>query len=209
MYVRNAKDQPESVSGQRGESKHECAKSVKQMSRLKQKFIKEVAPALKKEFGYANLIQVPKIEKVVVNSGIGRIVRDEKMTEWVEKGLTQITGQKAVKTKAKKSIASFKIRQGMDIGVKVTLRNIRMYDFLDRLISIAFPRTRDFHGIDRRNIDQHGNLTFGIKESVVFPESSHEKIGHIFGFEATVVTTAKNKEEAERLFELLGFPLKK
>ena len=195
----------------------ECARNAKLLfkliffmaSRLKEKFDKEVVPALKKEFGYKNLIQVPKIEKIVVNAGVGKIAKDEKLVEWIEKGLTNIAGQKAVRTKAKKSIASFKSRQGMDIGIKVTLRGAKMYDFLDRLISTSLPRTRDFHGISKKNIDQNGNLTLGIKESIIFPEASHDKVGHIFCFQVTIVTGTREREKAEKLLRLLGFPISK
>lgn len=164
---------------------------------------------MKKEFGYANDMQAPKMRGVVLNSGVGRAAKDEKLIEGVENGLTVIAGQKTVRTKAKKSIATYKTREGMPIGVKVTLRGARMYDFLDRLISVAFPRTRDFRGIEAKSIDQAGNLTIGIKEDIVFPEASHDKAGQIFGFEITVMTTAKGRrKEAERMFRLLGFPLK-
>ncbi|MBI3685268.1 50S ribosomal protein L5 [Candidatus Azambacteria bacterium] len=179
------------------------------MNRLKQKYFKEVVPAMKKEFGYHNDAQAPRVRGVILNSGVGRVAKDEKAIEVVEKGITKIAGQKAVRTKAKKSIATFKTREGMPIGVKVSLRGARMYDFLDRLISIAFPRTRDFRGIDPKSIDQSGNLTIGIKEDIVFPEASHDKAGQIFGFEVTVVTDARGRrKEAERMFRLLGFPLK-
>ncbi len=178
------------------------------MTRLKEKYQKEIIGVMKKEFGYTNVSQTPKITKVVLNSGVGKFIKDEKMIELVEKGLTLIAGQKAVRTKAKQSIAGFKTRQGMDVGVKTTLRGDRMYHFIDRLVSVALPRTRDFHGIDLKNIDQNGNLTLGIKEDIVFPETSHEKAGQIFGFQITVVTNA-GKKEAERLLTLFGFPLKK
>lgn len=178
------------------------------MTRLKEKFNAEIVPALKKEFGYANTASVPKITKVVINSGVGKYIKDDKMVEAIEKGISMIAGQKAVRTKAKKSIAGFKTREGMDVGIKVTLRGERMYHFIDRLISIALPRTRDFHGIDRKNIDQGGNLTLGMKEDIVFPETSHEKAGQIFGFQITAVTNS-SKKEGEHLFALMGFPLKK
>lgn len=179
------------------------------MNRLKEKFIKEVVPAMKKEFGYSNSAQVPKIKGVILNSGVGRAAKDEKIIEAIEQGMTKIAGQKAVRTKAKKSIATFKTREGMPIGVKVSLRGERMYEFLDRLISIAFPRTRDFRGVETKSIDQSGNLTVGIKEDIVFPEASHEKAGQIFGFQVTVVTDAKGRrKESERMFRLLGFPFK-
>lgn len=179
------------------------------MPRLKDKYIKEVAPALKKELGFRNNFEVPAIKKVVLNSGVGRVAKDEKMVDWVEKGITKIAGQKAVLTKAKKSIATFKTRQGMNIGVMVSLRGDKMYDFLDRLISIALPRTRDFRGLSKGNIDTNGNLHVGFREDIVFPEVSHERAGNIFGFQVSVVTNCGDKAAAERLFTLLGFPFKK
>lgn len=178
------------------------------MTRLKEKYQKEIVGAMQKEFGYKNAAQTPAITKVILNSGVGKYVKDEKMVELIEKGMALIAGQKTVRTKAKKSIAGFKTRQGMDVGIKATLRGDRMYHFIDRLVSIALPRTRDFHGIDLKNIDQNGNLTLGIKEDIVFPETSHEKAGHIFGFQVTIVTNA-GKKEGERLLVLFGFPLKK
>lgn len=179
------------------------------MNRLRQKYVKEVVPAMKKEFGYANTAQVPCMRGVVLNSGVGRVAKDEKAIEVIERGLSLIAGQKVVRTKAKKAIATFKTRVGMPIGVKVTLHGARMYDFIDRLISIALPRTRDFRGVDPKSIDHAGNLTIGIKEDIVFPEASHDKAGNIFGFEVTVITNAKGRrKEAERMLRLLGFPLK-
>ena len=182
---------------------------MKQINRLKKKYIEEVVPALKKEFGYGNDFEIPKITKVVLNSGVGKIAKDEKMVDWVEKGITKMAGQKAVLTKAKKSIATYKTREGMNIGVKVNLRSDKMYDFIDRLISIAFPRTRDFRGIDKKNIDTNGNLHIGIREDIVFPEMSHERAGNIFGFQVSVVTNCGDRDAAERLFALLGFPFRK
>lgn len=179
------------------------------MNRLREKYIKEVMPALKKEFGYKNNLEVPKIEKVVLNSGVGRVAKDDKMVDWVEKNLTKISGQKAVLSKAKKSIATFKTRQGMSIGARVTLRKDKMYEFMDRFVSVALPRTRDFRGIEKKNIDQNGNLHVGIKEDIIFPEVSHERAGHIFGFQVSMVTNCGDKTAAERLFSLMGFPIKK
>ena len=183
--------------------------SVAIMNRLLEKYIKEVVPALKKEFGYKNNLEVPKIEKVVLNSGVGRVAKDEKMVDWVEKNLTKIAGQKAVPSKAKKAIASFKTRQGMNIGVRVTLRKDKMYEFMDRFISLALPRTRDFRGIDKKNVDQNGNLHVGVKEDIIFPEVSHERAGNIFGFQVSMVTNCGDKAAAEKLFSLMGFPIKK
>ena len=169
---------------------------------------KQAVPSLKKEFGLSNDLAVPKIEKVVVNIGVGRLIKDEKVIELINRDLALITGQKPIPTKAKKSIASFKTRTGMVIGFKVTLRGRRMNDFLARLINIALPRTRDFRGLDAKSIDEHGNLTIGIKEHIVFPEVSAESSRNIFSFEITVVTKAKNRVQAIALYKVMGFPLR-
>jgi len=178
------------------------------MSQLKDKYIKEVIPAMQEKFGYKNKLAVPKIIKVVVNTGIGKTLKDEKMQETIVRDLAMITGQKPVFTQAKKAISGFKIRKGMKVGLKVTLRKKRMYDFLDRLIGAAIPRIRDFRGIPEKSIDHSGNLTIGIKEHIVFPEIAHEDVRIIFGLEITIATNAKNKKEAVELFRLLGFPIK-
>ena len=184
------------------------------MAYLYEKYKKEVIPAMKKLYGYANDMEVPHLDKVVVNCGFGRMVsgktKDEqkKIHDAVARDLTQICGQKAVITQARNSISSFKIREGQNIGAKSTLRRKRMYDFLERLVTVAIPRSRDFQGIPSKGIDQFGNLTFGIKEHIAFPEISPEKISFIFSFEITVVSTAKNKEEGEALYKQLGFPIK-
>lgn len=177
---------------------------------LKQKYIKEAIPTMKEKFGYKNNMAVPKIEKVVVNVGIGSsTLKDEKVQELIAKNLALITGQKPVPTQAKKAISSFKTRKGMIIGLKVTLRGKRMFDFLFRLINVAIPRIRDFRGLDPKSIDQGGNLNIGIKEYIIFPEISTEDVKRIFGLEVTIVTNAKKREEALELFKLLGFPIKK
>lgn len=184
------------------------------MAYLFEKYKKEAVPAMMKQFNYRNAMEVPRIEKVVVNCGFGRLVsgktKDEqkKIQDAVVRDLSQICGQKAVATAARNSISSFKIREGQNIGAKATLRRGRMYDFLERVVTVALPRSRDFQGIPAKGIDQDGNLTFGIKEHIAFPEISPEKINFIFSFEITAVTTAKNKEEGAALFKLLGFPLK-
>lgn len=178
------------------------------MNRLREKYNTVVAPELKKEFGYVSSAQIPRIQKIILNSGVGKIAGDEKAVDAIEKAMTAIAGQKAVQVASKKSIATFKLREGMRIGVRVTLRGEKMYEFLDRLISIALPRTRDFHGVNTKCVDQAGNLTIGIKEDIVFPEVSHERTGGIFGFQVTIVTNANDKKAAERLFRLMGFPLK-
>src|SRR3989338_4331095 len=177
------------------------------MSRLQQKYRKEVIPAMKEKFGYRNDLAVPRIEKVVVNSGIGRVQNDQKAREEIAKDLALITGQKPAVRRAKKAIAAFKTRKGMIVGLVTTLRGERMYDFLERLISIALPRGRDFRGLKKESIDKNGNLTIGIKEKIIFPEISAESAKSIFGLEVCVKTTAKTKEEGRELLKLMGFPI--
>ena len=184
------------------------------MLRLKEKYQKEVIPALKEKSGHGNPFAVPHIDKVIINVGFGRFVtgktteEQKKLVEGIGADLALITGQKSVITQAKKSVSAFKLRQGQAIGAKVTLRRKRMYDFLERLIHIALPRTRDFRGINPNSVDEKGNLTIGIREHIVFPEISPEKTKLNFGLEITVVTTAKNKAEGIELLKLLGFPIK-
>jgi large subunit ribosomal protein L5 len=178
------------------------------MLRLKEKYIKEIIPALKEKFGYKNNLAVPRILKVVLNTGFNPTLKDEKVQEEIANNLALIAGQKAVVRQARKSIAGFKIREGMGVGLSITLRGQKMYDFLDRLVNIALPRSRDFRGLPLKNIDQAGNLNVGIKEQIIFPEISAESAKNIFGFEITVVTTAKTRQEGIELFKLLGFPLK-
>lgn len=172
-------------------------------------YTKKVRDMLKTQLRLANIFEVPKIQKVVLNVGVGRIIKDEKALEHIVDDISRLSGQKVVPTQAKKSIASFKTRVGMTIGYKVTLRGKRMYDFLDRLVHIALPRTKDFRGIDQKSVDERGNLTIGIKEHIVFPEVSTEHARNIFGFEITVVTSAKNKDSAIALYRALGFPFKR
>lgn len=184
------------------------------MLRLKQKYQKEIMPAMRKKFSYKNIMAIPKIKKVVLNIGFGKMIYGKtvnernKIYEFILNELGSIAGQRPVLTKAKKSIASFKIRKGVPIGAKITLRGPKMYDFLDRLIHIVLPRTRDFRGIPDSSIDKHGNLTIGIKEHIAFPEILPEKAKNVLGFEVTVITSAKDKEQANELFKLIGFPLK-
>lgn len=178
------------------------------MSRLREKYIKEVIPKMRAHFGYKNKMAVPRILKVTVNTGIGKYRQEEKVIEEIEKDIALITGQKAVPTQAKKAISSFKTRIGQPVGLKVTLRGRRMYDFIDRLISLALPRARDFRGLPKDSIDQRGNLNIGIREQITFPEISHEQVRTIFGLEISITTNAKNKEEGIELLRLLGFPLK-
>lgn len=176
---------------------------------LKEKYQKDIIPQLKEKFGYTNIFLVPKIEKLVINVGFGRHNKEKEYIANVEKTLNRISGQKPVLTKAKKSIASFKIREGMIIGAMVTLHGKRMYDFLDKLINISFPRVRDFRGISTKSIDRQGNLSIGFKENSAFPEVRVEDLNNIHGLEVVIHSTAKNKEEGLELFRLAGFPFKK
>jgi large subunit ribosomal protein L5 len=176
--------------------------------KLKDKYIKEVLPVMKEKFGYKNDLAVPRITKVVVNSGFNPVTGGEKIQELLSNDLALITGQRPSPCQVKKPEASFKTRKGMINGLKITLRGQRMYDFLDRLIHIALPRSRDFRGLPEKNIDQAGNLNIGIKEQIIFPEISAENVKNIFGFQITVVTTTKNHKEGLELFKLLGFPIK-
>lgn len=185
------------------------------MLKFKEKYQKEVVPAMMAKFGYKSKMAVPKVEKVVINSGFGRLVTGKTSEEQknicnsISEGLSSISGQKSVAKKAKKSIASFKTREGMIIGAAVTLRKSKMYDFLDKLIHVALPRSRDFQGIDPKSFDERGNLTIGIKEHIIFPEILPERAKNIFGLEVVVATTAKSKEEGMELLKFLGFPIKK
>jgi len=179
------------------------------MNRVKAKYQKEIIPAMKAKFGYSNDLAVPKILKVTINTGIGKYRGDQKAFEEIEKSLDILVGQKAVYAQAKKAISTFKSRIGQPIGLKVTLRGERMYDFIDRLISLSLPRVRDFRGLEKKAVDKQGNLNIGIKEQIVFPEISHENIKVIFGLEVALTTSAKSHEEGLELFRLLGFPIKK
>lgn len=175
---------------------------------LKNKYDKDVRLALKDKFGYRNVMAVPKIQKVIVNSGTGKFIKEEARISEIFDSITEITGQKPLRAAAKRAIAGFKLRQGQEIGVKVTLRKKRMWDFLDRLVSAALPRIRDFQGIGAKSVDDGGNLNIGIKEHSVFPEVVPEKVKNIFGLQVIVVTNAKSREEARELFKLLGFPIR-
>src|ERR687897_390178 len=180
-----------------------------QISRLRERYVKEVVPALKKEFGYTNINAVPKITKVVVNMGLGEATQNAKIVDTGADELARITGQKAAVRRAKKSIAQFKVRQGMPIGAMVTLRGERMYEFLDRLISIALPRVRDFRGVSAKGFDGRGNYTLGVKEQIIFPEISIDKVNKISGMDITFVTTAKTDEESYELLKQFGMPFAK
>src|SRR3954469_8451478 len=177
-------------------------------ARLKQRYNAEIKPALHQEVGYANVMQVPRLVKVVVNMGVGEAARDSKLIDGAVRDLEAITGQKPQVTKARKSIAQFKLREGMPIGAHVTLRNDRMWEFLDRLLSVALPRIRDFRGLSPRKLDGHGNYTFGLTEQSVFHEIDQDRIDRTRGMDITVVTTAKTDDEGRALLKLLGFPFK-
>ena len=176
------------------------------MERLKEKYQKEIATALKEKFNYDSAMQIPKLEKIVINMGVGEVRENPKALESAIKDLETITGQKAVVTKAKKSIATFKIRQGMNIGCKVTLRGEKMYTFFDKLISVALPRVRDFRGVNPNSFDGRGNYSMGVKEQLIFPEIEYDKVDKIRGMDIVFVTTANNDEEAKELLKLFGMP---
>ena len=178
------------------------------MSRLKERYEKEVVPALKKEFGYGNVMAIPKIEKIVVNMGLGEATSNAKLIDVGADELARITGQKPVTRRAKKSIAAFKVRKGMPIASMVTLRGERMWEFLDRLMSIALPRVRDFKGVSPRGFDGRGNYTLGLKDQLLFPEIDYMKVDKARGMNVSVVTTAKTDEEARKLLQLLGMPFR-
>ena len=176
------------------------------MPNLKTKYIEEVAPALMKKFEYKSVMQIPRLDKVVINVGCGEARDNAKIIEAVVRDLTAITGQKAITTLAKKSVANFKVREGMPVGAKVTLRGDKMWEFLDRLFNVALPRVRDFHGINPNSFDGRGNYAMGIKEQLIFPEIEYDKIDKIRGMDIVMVTTAQTDEEARELLKLIGAP---
>lgn len=178
-------------------------------ARLAEKYKNEILPALMKEHSYANIMQAPKVTKVVLNVGLGEAVSNIKLLDSVQNELTQIAGQKAVQTRAKKAIAGFKLRKGLPIGCKVTLRGDRMYEFLDRLISVALPRIRDFRGVSGKSFDGRGNYSFGIKEQFIFPEINYDKVEIVHGMDITVCTTARTNAEAKSLLGRMGVPFRK
>ena len=179
------------------------------MARLKDTYVKEVAPALMKKFEYKSVMQIPKLEKIVVNMGVGEAKDNAKLLDSAVTDLEKITGQHVVTTKAKKAVANFKIREGMQIGCKVTLRGDKMYDFLDRLVNLALPRVRDFRGVSANSFDGRGNYALGIKEQIIFPEIEYDKIDKIRGMDVIIVTTAKTDEEARELLRLFNMPFEK
>lgn len=178
------------------------------MSRVKERYLRDVVPALMKEFGYTNIMAVPKITKVVINMGIGEATQNAKIADTAQDELGRIAGQRAVVTRARKSIAQFKLRQGMPIGTMVTLRGVRMYEFLDRLIAIALPRVRDFKGVSPKGFDGRGNLTVGLRDQLLFQEIDYMKVDKARGMNVSVCTTAKTDQEARRLLQLIGMPFR-
>ena len=178
------------------------------MARLKEKYNQEIKNNLQKKLGLSNLMEVPEIKKITVNMGVGEAVQDKKTIEKAVADLEKISGQKVLVTRARKSVASFKIREGMPIGVKVTLRRERMYEFLDRLINIALPRVRDFRGLNRKSFDGNGNYSLGVKEQIIFPEIDYDKIDRIRGLDISITTSAKNDEEGLALLKEFNFPIK-
>jgi large subunit ribosomal protein L5 len=179
------------------------------MGALKEKYMNECVPALKEEFGYKNVMQLPRLKKIVLNMGLGEAVQNPKIVEGAAEELTRIAGQKAVVTKAKKSIATFKLREGMPIGCRVTLRGDKMYDFFSKLVNIALPRVRDFRGLSPKGFDGRGNFSMGIQEQIIFPEIDYDKIDKIKGLNITIVTSALTDEEGRSLLRKMGMPFKK
>ena len=179
------------------------------MNRVLEKYKANVVPELTKKFGYTTVMQVPKLEKIVINMGVGDAIQNAKVLDAAVEELTQIAGQKPVITKAKKSIANFKLREGVAIGCKVTLRGERMYEFYDKLVSITLPRTRDFRGVSKNAFDGRGNYTLGVKEQLIFPEIDFDKVGKVRGLDIVIVTTANTDKEAYTLLELMGMPFAK
>lgn len=188
---------------------HSIKEGERVTSRLKEKYINEVVPAMMEKFNYDSVMQVPELNKIVLNIGLGSASDNPKALEGAINDLTIITGQKPVVTEARKSIANFKLREGMKVGVKVTLRGERMYDFLDKLVSISLPRVRDFRGINPKSFDGRGNYSLGIKEQIIFPEIVYDQIDSIRGMDISIITTAENDEEAKAFLDLMGMPFKK
>ncbi|MBM7622337.1 large subunit ribosomal protein L5 [Bacillus tianshenii] len=179
------------------------------MNRLKEKYQSEIIPALMGKFNYKSVMQAPKLEKIVINMGVGEAVANSKALDAAVEELSSITGQKPVVTRAKKSIAGFRLREGMPIGAKVTLRGERMYEFLDKLVSVSLPRVRDFRGISKKSFDGRGNYTLGVKEQLIFPEIDYDKVNKVRGMDIVIVTTANTDEEARELLTSFGMPFQK
>jgi large subunit ribosomal protein L5 len=204
-------EKPEDTKGKKTQKKAEAEAYVEEKIpvRLQEVYRKQIVPELSKKFGYKNSLEVPKLEKISINVGVGAATQDPKIVDTIVKDLENIAGQKAVVTKAKKSVSNFKLREGMKIGCKVTLRKARMYEFLDRLINISIPRIRDFRGVPDRAFDGNGNYTLGVKEHVIFPEINIDNIGKLFGMDITFVTSAKSDDEARELLRAFGMPFVK
>jgi large subunit ribosomal protein L5 len=179
------------------------------MAELKERYIKEIVPKMKEARGFQNIMEVPHLEKIIVSIGLGEAVTNAKVIEGAEKDLPLITGQKPIVTRSRKSIANFKLREGMPIGIKVTLRRQRMYDFIERFVNVVLPRIREFRGVPRNSFDGHGNYSIGFKEQTMFPEIEYDKIDKVRGLEITIVTSAKTDEDGRLLLELLGMPFSK
>lgn len=179
------------------------------MNRLKEKFVSEITPSLMEKFNYDSVMEVPKVEKIVINMGVGDAVSNAKNLDKAVEELALISGQKPIITRAKKSIAGFRLREGMPIGAKVTLRGERMYEFLDKLVSVSLPRVRDFHGVSKKSFDGRGNFTLGVKEQLIFPEVDYDLVDKVRGMDIVVVTTAKTDEESRELLTQLGMPFQK
>ncbi|WP_070121483.1 50S ribosomal protein L5 [Bacillus marinisedimentorum] len=179
------------------------------MNRLKERYQNEIVPSMVDKFNYSSVMEVPKIEKIVINMGVGDAVQNAKALDTAVEELSQIAGQKPVVTKAKKSIAGFRLREGMPIGAKVTLRGERMYDFLDKLISVSLPRVRDFRGVSKKAFDGRGNYTLGVKEQLIFPEIDYDQVNKVRGMDIVIVTTANTDEEAQELLSQVGMPFQK
>ena len=182
---------------------------VTTMPRLRERYLRETVPAMMQEFNYENVMQVPRLQKVVVNVGLGEAIQNAKALDAAVQDIATITGQKPVITRAKKSVAAFQVRTGMPIGVMVTLRGDRMYDFLDKLMNVVLPRIRDFQGVSPKSFDGRGNFSLGLQEQIVFPEIDYDKVDKIRGMEITIVTSARTDEEARRLLQLLGMPFRR
>ncbi len=178
------------------------------MARLKEYYLKEVVPALVKEFNYKNRMEIPRLEKIVVNMGLGEAIQNIKILDSAVQELSMIVGQRPIITKAKKSIATFKLRQGMSIGCRVTLRREKMYEFFDRLVNVAMPRVRDFRGISPKSFDGRGNFSVGLKEQIIFPEIDYDKIDKVKGMNISIITSAKTDDEARHLLKLMGLPFR-
>ena len=206
--VENKTESATKASAPIAEKPKKATKSSSVANRLKINYVKTVVPALKKHFSYKNINQVPKIEKVIINAGLGDVKDNAKSFQLAVDELKLIAGQKPLVTVAKKSVANFKVREGMTIGAKVTLRGTRMYEFLDKLISIALPRVRDFRGINPNSFDGRGNYSMGVKEQLVFPEITYDQIEKTRGYDITIVTTANSDEEAREMLKLIGFPFR-